>query len=45
MKFHSNGQHDRYLLRTLQTRLLALGYGEPLLFIRTPMLFRGNSYL
>jgi hypothetical protein len=42
---HSDGQHAGYLPRTLRTLLLALGYSEPLLFIRTPRLLRENSYL
>jgi hypothetical protein len=37
-KSHSDGQNVGYLLRTLRTVLLAL-------FIGTPRLLRGNSYL
>jgi hypothetical protein len=42
---HSDGQHGGYFSRTLQTLLLALRYSEPLLFIGTLRLLRGNSYL
>jgi hypothetical protein len=42
---HSDGQNASYFTRTLRTLLLALGYSEPPLFIRTPWLLRGNSYL
>jgi hypothetical protein len=42
---HSDGQNAGYLSRILRTLLLALGYNEPPLFIRTPRLLRGNSYL
>jgi hypothetical protein len=42
---HSVGQNDGYFPRTLRTVLLALDSSEPLLFIRTPRLLRGNSYL
>jgi hypothetical protein len=42
---HSDGQDAGYFLRTLWTVLLALGSSEPLLFIETPRLLRGNSYL
>jgi hypothetical protein len=42
---HSDGQNAGYFLRTLWTVLLALGSSEPPLFIRTPRLLRGNSYL
>jgi hypothetical protein len=41
---HSDGQNAGYFLRTLRTVLLALGSSEPLLFIRTLRLLRGNSY-
>jgi hypothetical protein len=41
----SSGQHAGYILRILRTLLLALGYGKPPLFIGTPRLLRGNSYL
>jgi hypothetical protein len=41
---HSDGQDAGYFLRTLQTVLLALGSSEPLIFIGTPRLLRGNSY-
>jgi hypothetical protein len=44
-EFHSDGQDAGYFSRTLQTVLLALGSSEPLLFIGTPRLLRGNSYL
>jgi hypothetical protein len=40
-----DGQDAGYFLRTLRTVLLALGSNEPLLFIGTPRLLRGNSYL
>jgi hypothetical protein len=42
---HSDGQDAGYFPRTLQTMLLALGSNEPLLFIGTPRLLRGNSFL
>jgi hypothetical protein len=42
---HSDGQNARYLLGTLWTVLLALGYSEPPLFIGVPRLLCGNSYL
>jgi hypothetical protein len=45
MESHSDGQHAGYFLRTLETLLMALGYSEPPLFIGTPRLLRGNSYL
>jgi hypothetical protein len=44
-EFHSNGQNAGYFLRTLRTVLLALGSSEPPLFIETPRLLHGNSYL
>jgi hypothetical protein len=42
---HSDGQNAGYFPRTLQTVLLALGSSEPSLFIGTPRLLHGNSYL
>jgi hypothetical protein len=42
---HSDGQRAGYFSRTLRTLLLALGYSEPPLFVGTPRLLRGNSYL
>jgi hypothetical protein len=42
---HSYGQNAGYFPRTLRTVLLALGFSEPSLFIRTPRLLCGNSYL
>jgi hypothetical protein len=42
---HSDSQNDGYFSRILRTMLLALGSSEPLLFIKTPRLLRGNSYL
>jgi hypothetical protein len=42
---HSDGQNAGYFPRTLRTMLLALGSSEPPLFIRTPSLLRGNSYI
>jgi hypothetical protein len=45
MESHSDGQNAGYFLRTLRTVLLALGSSEPPLFIRTPRLLCGNSYL
>jgi hypothetical protein len=42
---HNDGQDAGYFPRTLRTVLLALGSSEPLLFIRTPGLLLGNSYL
>jgi hypothetical protein len=44
-KSHSDGHDAVYFSRTLRTVLLALGSSEPPLFIRTPRLLRGNSYL
>jgi hypothetical protein len=45
MESHSDGQNAGYFLRTLRSMLLALGSSEPPLFIGTPRLLRGNSYL
>jgi hypothetical protein len=45
MESHSDGQNVGYFLRALQTVLLALCSSEPPLFIGTPRLLRGNSYL
>jgi hypothetical protein len=45
VKFHNNGQNTGYFPRTLRTKLLALGSSEPPLFIGTPRLLHGNSYL
>jgi hypothetical protein len=42
---HSDGQDAGYFPRTLRTVLLALGSSEHPLFIRTPRLLCGNSYL
>jgi hypothetical protein len=42
---HSDGQDASYFSRTLWVVLLALGSSEPLLFIGTPRLLHGNSYL
>jgi hypothetical protein len=42
---HSDGQNAGYIPRTLRTVLQALGSSEPPLFIKTPRLLRGNSYL
>jgi hypothetical protein len=42
---HSDGQNAGYFLRTLRTMLLVLGGSEAPLFIGTPRLLRGNSYL
>jgi hypothetical protein len=42
---HSDGQNTGYFLRTLWIVLLALGSSKPPLFIETPRLLRGNSYL
>jgi hypothetical protein len=42
---HSDGQNAGYFPRTLRTVLLALGYGEPPLFIGVLRLLHGNSYL
>jgi hypothetical protein len=42
---HSDGQNVGYFSRTLWTMLLALGSSEPLLFIGTLRLLRGNPYL
>jgi hypothetical protein len=45
MESQSDGQNAGYFSRTLQTVLLALDSSEPPLFIETPRLLRGNSYL
>jgi hypothetical protein len=45
MESHSNSQNASYSPRTLRTVLLALGSSEAPLFIRTPWLLHGNSYL
>jgi hypothetical protein len=45
MESHIDGQDAGYFPRTLRTVLLALGSNESLLFIGTPRLLRGNSYL
>jgi hypothetical protein len=42
---HSDGHDVGYFPRTLRAVLLALGSSEPPLFIGTPRLLRGNSYL
>jgi hypothetical protein len=42
---NSDGQNAGYFWRTLRTVLLALCSSELLLFIKTPKLLRGNSYL
>ena len=42
---HSDGQLAGYFPRTLRTLLQSLGYGEPPLFIGTPRLLRGTTYL
>jgi hypothetical protein len=42
---HSDGQDAGYFPRTLWTMLLALDSNEPPLFIGTPRLLRGDSYL
>jgi hypothetical protein len=42
---HSDGQDAGYFPRALQTVLLALGSYKPPLFIGTPRLLCGNSYL
>jgi hypothetical protein len=45
MESHNDGQSASYSPRTLWTLLLSLGYDEPPLFIGTPTLLRGNTYL
>jgi hypothetical protein len=45
MESHNDGQDAGYFPRTLRTMLLALGSSEPPLFIETPRLLHGNSYL
>jgi hypothetical protein len=45
MESHNDGQNAGYFPRAMQTVLLALGCGEPPLFIRTLRPLRGNSYL
>jgi hypothetical protein len=42
---HNDGQNAGYFSRTLRIMLLALGSSEPPLFIGTPRLICGNSYL
>jgi hypothetical protein len=42
---HSDGQNAGYILKTLWTVLLALGFSGPPLFIGTLRLLHGNSYL
>jgi hypothetical protein len=42
---HSDGQDAGYFPRTLWTVVLALGSSEPSVFIGTPRLLCGNSYL
>jgi hypothetical protein len=42
---HNNGQNAGYFLMTMQTVLLALSSSELPLFIETPRLLHGNSYL
>jgi hypothetical protein len=42
---HSDGQDAGYFSRTLRAVLLALSSNEPSLFIGTPRLQHGNSYL
>jgi hypothetical protein len=42
---HNDGQDAAYSPRTLRTVLLTLGSSEPPLFIGTPRLLCGNSYL
>jgi hypothetical protein len=44
-EFHSDGQLARYFPRTLRTLLSSLGYCEPPLFVETPRLLHGNTYL
>jgi hypothetical protein len=44
-KSHSDGQNASYCLMTLRIVLLVFGYSEPLLFIITPRMLHGNSYL
>jgi hypothetical protein len=45
MESHNDGQNAGYFSRTMRTVPLALGSSEPPLFIVTPRLLRGNSYL
>jgi hypothetical protein len=45
MESHSDALNAGYFPRTLHTMLLVLGYNEPPLFIGTPRLLHGNSYL
>jgi hypothetical protein len=42
---HNDDESASYFLRTMQMLLLSLGYSEPLLFIKTPRLLQGNTYL
>jgi hypothetical protein len=45
MESHSDGQNAGYFPMTLWTVLLVLGSSEPPLFIGTPRLLHGNSYI
>jgi hypothetical protein len=45
MESHSDGQRAGSFPKTLRTLLLSLGFGELPLFVGTPRLLRGNSYL
>jgi hypothetical protein len=42
---HSDGQRAGCFPGTLRTLLLVLGFSKPPLFMRTPRLFCGNSYI
>jgi hypothetical protein len=42
---HSDGQNVGYFPMTVRTVLLVLGSSKPLLFIETPRMLCGNSYL
>jgi hypothetical protein len=44
-EFHSDCQCVGYFPRTLRTLLSLLGFGEPPLFVGTPRMLRGNSYM
>jgi hypothetical protein len=45
MESHSDGQRVGYFSSTLWTRLSSLDFGEPPLFVRTPKLLQGNTYM
>jgi hypothetical protein len=42
---HSDGQLARYFPKTMWKLLRSVGYGELLIFVRTPRLLQGTTYL